>query len=111
MSDHTHDGDREGLGFGPVCGECAPKPLGLTTDQVDPRTLVGLNVKVGIKTDIEEGKGPTQEHIWVKLMILNDDGSFAGFVNSEPVALLLERGNRITVKLEDIEDIYREGSA
>ena len=95
----------------PVCHNCAPRPIGLTVDDIDPLELVAKHVKLGFDTDYEDGVGPTKEHIWILITSYNGDGKFTGEVDSVPVALDLSRNDEVTFALEDIEDIYPEGES
>lgn len=103
--------DNEDLGFGPVCRDCAPKPLGLTSDQVNPATLIGKFVKVGVETGIPDSEGPTKEHIWVRVTGVNDQGELVGKIYCDPVAIDYRRDDDVALTIDEIEDIYQEGAS
>jgi hypothetical protein len=98
------------LGFRPICHDCAPKPLGLTKEQIDPLTLINRYIKLGFDTGIPEGEGPTREHIWLRVYSLNpkDATKLFGIVVSNPVAIEVGEGDMIEFDLGDIEEYVPE---
>lgn len=96
-----------------ICPDHAPGPLGLTIEKIDPSFLIGKHVKVGFDTGLEEGKGPTKEHIWLRVYkVCSDDPTkLYATVASTPVALEFELEDMTEILLGEIEDIYTEGQA
>jgi uncharacterized protein YegJ (DUF2314 family) len=96
--------------FGPVCHGCAPRPLGLTKEKIDPLTLVGRHVKLGFDTGIPDGEGPTKEHLWV-IVTAADGDDLKGEIVNIPVVVNYRQGHPIVFTLDEIEDIYQEGTS
>lgn len=96
--------------FRDVCHACAPKPLGLTKEEMPLEQLIGRFVKLGFETNIPEDKGPTMEHIWVKVEGVIGD-VLTGKINSNPVVIDYECDDQVEFGLGEIEDIFQEGSS
>ena len=94
-----------------VCPQHAAKPLGLTRDRVNPAHLVGAHVKVGVVVPDDGDGNPSKEHIWIKVTGVNDAGELVGVIDNEPICIPYSLGERVAIKLEEIEDIYGEASA
>ena len=95
--------------FHDVCHECAPKPLGLTPEEVPLEQLIGRFVKLGFKTNIPEDKGPTMEHVWVKVEEVIGD-VLTGKINSNPVVINYELDDQVDFAIGEIEDIFHDGT-
>lgn len=94
-----------------VCSKHAPKPIGLDAS-IDPTSLIGRHVKIGIDVDRAKvvGEAPDKEHIWIKINSV-EDKKLIGIIDNNPLYIPYKLGEKISITIDQIEDIYAEGSA
>jgi hypothetical protein len=95
--------------IGIICRDCSPPPMGLERTGLNPKSLIGAFVKVGVHVEdsVREECGIEREHIWI-LVTGYENEELIGTVNSQPIAIPYALHDRVAFKLEEVEDIYNE---
>ena len=95
------------LNVGAVCTPCAQKRLKAGAFKgKDPQTFLGRCVKLAFPARNPETGREVQEHMWVIVTGLHEDG-LQGTLDNDPVLICeYQHGDAVAFGVAEIEDVY-----